>query len=81
MQTEELEFQEWLFKLAERLQITTLQVNNQQDLNENDWDGLLKPLHRVWYDGEIVFYKNRMRFHDNIVKESGLFDDRLTGNP
>ena len=81
MQTEELEFQEWLFKLAERLQITTLQVNNQQDLNENDWDGVLKPLHRVWYDGEIVFYKNRMQFHDNIVKESGLFDDRLAGNP
>ena len=77
MQQVELEYQEFLFKLAERLQIVTIQINNQQDVSDDDYDRVLRPLHKVWHEGEIVFYKSQ---HEPLVTncmQGGLFDETI----
>lgn len=74
MQVVELEYQDFLFKLAERLQIATIQMNNQQDISEDDYDKVLRPLHRVWHEGEITFYRSQQEPEVTSFKQVGLFD-------
>ena len=80
MQVVELEFQDFLFKLAERLQIVTIQINNQQEVGDDDYDRVLRPLHKVWHEGEIVFFKTQQEAEVKNCRQGGLFDDRLSDN-
>jgi hypothetical protein len=80
MQIVELEYQDWLFKLAERLQIVTIQINNQQDISDDDYDRVLRPLHEAWYEGEIVFTKSQQEPMATNCHQGGLFDDRVSDN-
>ena len=80
MQVVELEYQDFLFKLAERLQIVTIQINNQQEVGDDDYERVLRPLHKVWHEGEIVFHKPLHEAEVTSCKQGGLFDDRMTDN-
>jgi hypothetical protein len=80
MQVVELEYQDFLFKLAERLQIVTIQINNQQDISEDDYDRVLRPLHKVWHEGEIVFYKSQHEPWVTSFVQQGLFSDKVADN-
>lgn len=79
MQTVELEFWEAMLKLEERLRFITIQVENNQDISEDDYERVLKPCHEMWHDGRLVFHKTAMESEVKSVVQGGLFD-KLSDN-
>ena len=74
MQTIELEFWEAMLKLEERLRFITIQVENNQDISDDDYERVLKPLHEVWHEWKLLFSKTVMDSEVSSAVQGGLFD-------
>ena len=81
IEDDELGFQEWLFKLSERLQIMTISIRDSQLITVDDEEGVLRPLHTLWHTGGIIFPKIKSHIEATNCRQGGLFDDRMTDNP
>ena len=68
----ELEFDEWLWKVSEKLTLARLSVQEHKEVGEEFYD-IAKKLHPLWYRGELVFYKNVLDLPEQNVTEQGLF--------
>ena len=74
MQIVELDFWEAMLKLEERLRFITIQVENNQDISDDDYERVLKPLHEVWHEGKLLFVKSVMDSEVKNAVQGGLFD-------
>lgn len=81
MQKVELDFIPTIYKLEERLRLITIQISNNQDISEEDYDNVLCPLHGLWHEGKLVFFKNVMDEEATNVTQIGLFADTTAANP
>ena len=77
--TEELGFLEWAKKVNERCTLIQLSLIDKKDLTEDDYF-LMEVLHRIWYKGELPFYKATLDLQTENVKQNELFD-KLTEKP
>lgn len=75
MQTIELDFWEAMLKLEERLRFITIQVENNQDISDDDYERVLKPLHEAWHEGRLLFSKSVMDSEVSSAVQGGLFDN------
>lgn len=80
MEKVELDFIPTIYKLEERLRLITIQVSNNQDISDDDYDNVLKPLHKLWYEGDLSFWRSVLTEECKSVTQGGLFDDNVTNN-
>lgn len=72
--TNELFFVDWVSKVAEKLLLITQSIKNQTELiPADDMEYVLKPLHKVWFMGEMPFYRSETALHDEVATQGGLF--------
>jgi hypothetical protein len=77
LKSNELFFVDFIHKLAEKLTLITLSIKEQKEIiPSDDMDFVLKPLHKVWFMGEMPFYKTEVTMTDEKVTQGGLFDKR-----
>jgi hypothetical protein len=79
MSTEELQFREWLPKISERLFFILLSVKEKRDITESDWD-MLKYFHRIYWLGELPFFKQKLSLKEEVSVQQALFNDKTTDN-
>ncbi len=68
----ELEFGEWLPKVEERLRLILYNIKGKVDITEADYD-VLKYFHRIYWSGEMPFFKSKPNLTDEIAVQQGLF--------
>jgi hypothetical protein len=70
----ELFFVDWVSKVAEKLLLITQSIKNQTELiPDDDVRVILEPLHKVWFMGELPFFRSEMDLHDEVATQGGLF--------
>ena len=77
VEVREMDFRAWRDKLIERLTITKINESNGIDSEEEDVE-ILHALHKVWYNGEIIFYRLRFAGSDENVMQGELFAANLS---
>jgi len=77
VEVREMDFRAWRDKLIERLTITKINESNGIDSEEEDVE-ILHALHKVWYNGEIIFYQLRFAGSDENVSQGDLFAANLS---
>jgi hypothetical protein len=79
LRSNELFFVDFIHKLAEKLTLITLSIKEQKEIiPSDDMDFVLKPLHKVWFMGEMPFYKTEVTMADEVATQGGLFADNKT---
>ena len=64
---------EWLARFAEKCQVTLIALREGKDPNDEEWD-LLEAAHKMFYNGELTFYKTIMDEPIETASQKGLFD-------
>ena len=77
VEVREMDFRAWRDKLIERLTITKINESNGIDSEEEDME-ILHALHKVWYNGEIIFYQLRFAGFDENVMQGDLFSANMS---
>ena len=77
VEVREMDFRAWRDKLIERLTITKINESNGIDSEEEDME-ILHALHKVWYNGEIIFYQLRFAGSDENVMQGDLFSANMS---
>lgn len=73
----ELDFWDWVAKVAERLIFMRLNVADHRDISEEDYC-LLKILYKPWYCGELPIYQTKMESVSEIVSQANLFSEETS---
>jgi len=77
VEVREMDFRAWRDKLIERLTITKINESNGIDSEEEDVE-ILHALHKVWYNGEIIFYEFKLTGLGENVSQGDLFAATLS---
>jgi len=77
LRSNELFFVDWIFKVAEKLILVNTSIKTQTELISSDeMEFVLRPLHKVWFMGEMPFFRTEVTMTDEIATQGGLFDKR-----
>jgi len=72
----ELEFREWLPKISERLRLILYDIKGKTDITEEDYE-VLKFFHKIYWMGEMPFYKSKLNLPTETATEIGLFAGQI----
>lgn len=73
MSREEIEdYQEYLHKFAEKLQMASLAIKDGKDPTDEQWD-VLEEIHRIWYNGNLPLFKTVIEGSADVSVQTGLF--------
>lgn len=73
----ELEFLEWLGKIAERINTVHFCMVDKRKMLEKDYE-ILERLHDVFWDGAIPIYKTVASMTDDPAEQANLFSQNVS---
>jgi len=69
-------FIDWLPRISEKLQFILLNIKENRDISDGDYD-LLRVLHKTWFYGEFPLYKTQLDIKEESSVQQGLFSDNV----
>ena len=73
----ELEFIEQLSEVETSLRLILYHIKSKIDITEEDWD-VLKYYHRIYWSGEMPFFKSKPNMTNEMSYQQGLFSDSMS---
>ncbi len=80
MEEKELEFNQWLYKLNERLTLANVKIKSGEDLSDEETE-LLYALFPLWYRGYIIYKTHVLSGNSHSVRQPPLFGDKTSVKP
>ena len=68
----DLEFEEWLFRVSDRLRLIIYDIKSKSDIEDEDYE-ILQLFHRVYYLNGLSFLKLKSDSSDEMALQQGLF--------